>query len=258
MDPRPLNVSLQEMLCRSENGTGNGPGTGNGTNGSFCDLLRRGLRGPPAPRGENGGGKERDGPGKGPPVRARLCAPRHAGTPLSPAVPARCAPPCAPVLPVPGRCRPSPPCPSSHPSSPIPAPRAGALWPRHCPVVAMRISALPGGTRRAVPVAAAGREGTPVGTPRTQTPLAQRSCPTAGAEISNWTLEWDGPVPPHQQSQDLSPHPTPGWGPYSGLSLWAARPGSPVPAPPREPWLSTEAGQDGGTHLVEGPSASRN
>ncbi|KAF4803915.1 cyclic nucleotide-gated cation channel alpha-4-like protein [Turdus rufiventris] len=40
-----------EMLCRSENGTGNGPGTGNGTNGSLCDLLRRGLRGPPAPRG---------------------------------------------------------------------------------------------------------------------------------------------------------------------------------------------------------------
>ncbi|XP_056350065.1 gastrin/cholecystokinin type B receptor [Oenanthe melanoleuca] len=50
MDPRPLNVSLQEMLCRSENGTGNGAGTGNGTNGSVCDLLRRGLRGPPAPR----------------------------------------------------------------------------------------------------------------------------------------------------------------------------------------------------------------
>ncbi|XP_041257103.1 gastrin/cholecystokinin type B receptor [Onychostruthus taczanowskii] len=52
MDPRPLNVSLQEMLCRSGNGTGNGPGTGtgNGTNGSLCDLLRRGLRGPPAPR----------------------------------------------------------------------------------------------------------------------------------------------------------------------------------------------------------------
>ncbi|NWT75520.1 CCKAR protein, partial [Prunella himalayana] len=38
--------------CRSGNGTGNGPGTGtgNGTNGSVCDLLRRGLRGPPAPR----------------------------------------------------------------------------------------------------------------------------------------------------------------------------------------------------------------
>ncbi|XP_053790195.1 gastrin/cholecystokinin type B receptor [Vidua macroura] len=50
MDPRPLNESLQEMLCRSGNGTGNGPGTGNGTNGSVCDLLRRGLRGPPAPR----------------------------------------------------------------------------------------------------------------------------------------------------------------------------------------------------------------
>uniref|UniRef100_A0A8C3D8A0 Gastrin/cholecystokinin type B receptor n=1 Tax=Corvus moneduloides TaxID=1196302 RepID=A0A8C3D8A0_CORMO len=50
MDPRPLNESLQEMLCRSGNGTGNGPGTGTGTNGSVCDLLRRGLRGPPAPR----------------------------------------------------------------------------------------------------------------------------------------------------------------------------------------------------------------
>ncbi|NWU08772.1 CCKAR protein, partial [Cephalopterus ornatus] len=34
------------------NGTGNGPGTGpgTGTNSSACDLLRRGLRGPPAPR----------------------------------------------------------------------------------------------------------------------------------------------------------------------------------------------------------------
>ncbi|NXM68978.1 CCKAR protein, partial [Serilophus lunatus] len=30
--------------------TGNGSGTGNGTNSSACDLLRRGLRGPPAPR----------------------------------------------------------------------------------------------------------------------------------------------------------------------------------------------------------------
>uniref|UniRef100_A0A8C5T7F4 Gastrin/cholecystokinin type B receptor n=1 Tax=Malurus cyaneus samueli TaxID=2593467 RepID=A0A8C5T7F4_9PASS len=50
MDPRPLNESLQELLCRSGNGVGNAPGTGNGTNGSVCDLVRRGLRGPPAPR----------------------------------------------------------------------------------------------------------------------------------------------------------------------------------------------------------------
>ncbi|CAM9601891.1 unnamed protein product [Bubo scandiacus] len=38
-----------ELLCRPGNGSGNGTGTGNGT-GSACDLLRRGLRGPPAPR----------------------------------------------------------------------------------------------------------------------------------------------------------------------------------------------------------------
>ncbi|NWU85367.1 CCKAR protein, partial [Onychorhynchus coronatus] len=38
--------------CRAGNGAGNGTGngTGTGTNTSACDLLRRGLRGPPAPR----------------------------------------------------------------------------------------------------------------------------------------------------------------------------------------------------------------
>uniref|UniRef100_A0A669Q7X9 Cholecystokinin B receptor n=1 Tax=Phasianus colchicus TaxID=9054 RepID=A0A669Q7X9_PHACC len=52
MDPRRLNDSLQELLCRSGNGTGsaNGTGTGPTWNGSACDLLRRGLRGPPAPK----------------------------------------------------------------------------------------------------------------------------------------------------------------------------------------------------------------
>ncbi|XP_074789480.1 gastrin/cholecystokinin type B receptor [Athene noctua] len=47
MDPPPLNESLRELLCRPGNGSGNGTGTGTG---SACDLLRRGLRGPPAPR----------------------------------------------------------------------------------------------------------------------------------------------------------------------------------------------------------------
>ncbi|KAM8821802.1 gastrin/cholecystokinin type B receptor [Eudromia elegans] len=43
MDPRRLNASLPELLCR--------PAPGNATgNGSACDLLRRGLRGPPAPK----------------------------------------------------------------------------------------------------------------------------------------------------------------------------------------------------------------
>ncbi|XP_054043704.1 gastrin/cholecystokinin type B receptor [Rissa tridactyla] len=54
MDPRRLNESLQELLCRPGNGsaTGTGPATGTGAagNGSACDLLRRGLRGPPAPK----------------------------------------------------------------------------------------------------------------------------------------------------------------------------------------------------------------
>ncbi|NXJ87122.1 CCKAR protein, partial [Trogon melanurus] len=42
--------------CRPGNGSGTGPATGPGTgtgsagNGSACDLLRRGLRGPPAPK----------------------------------------------------------------------------------------------------------------------------------------------------------------------------------------------------------------
>uniref|UniRef100_A0A8V0X2V2 Gastrin/cholecystokinin type B receptor n=1 Tax=Gallus gallus TaxID=9031 RepID=A0A8V0X2V2_CHICK len=52
MDPRRLNESLQELLCRPGNGTGsaNGTGTGPTWNGSACDLLRRGLRGPQAPK----------------------------------------------------------------------------------------------------------------------------------------------------------------------------------------------------------------
>ncbi|KAM6140562.1 gastrin/cholecystokinin type B receptor [Pterocles gutturalis] len=52
MDPRRLNESLQELLCRPGNGSGTGSATGTGAagNGSACDLLRRGLRGPPAPR----------------------------------------------------------------------------------------------------------------------------------------------------------------------------------------------------------------
>lgn len=49
MDPPRLNESLQELLCRPTPGPD--PGNGSGTsNGSACDLLRRGLRGPPAPR----------------------------------------------------------------------------------------------------------------------------------------------------------------------------------------------------------------
>ncbi|XP_054669880.1 gastrin/cholecystokinin type B receptor isoform X2 [Grus americana] len=53
MDPRRLNESLQELLCRPGNGSGSATGTGTGSagNGSACDLLRRGLRGPPAPKG---------------------------------------------------------------------------------------------------------------------------------------------------------------------------------------------------------------
>ncbi|XP_074012077.1 gastrin/cholecystokinin type B receptor [Numenius arquata] len=52
MDPRRLNESLQELLCRPGNGsaTGTATGTGSAGNGSACDLLRRGLRGPPAPK----------------------------------------------------------------------------------------------------------------------------------------------------------------------------------------------------------------
>ncbi|KAK2524662.1 hypothetical protein Q9966_011529 [Columba livia] len=52
MDPRRLNESLQELLCRPGNGSGSatGPGNGSAGNGSACDLLRRGLRGPPAPK----------------------------------------------------------------------------------------------------------------------------------------------------------------------------------------------------------------
>ncbi|XP_064361399.1 gastrin/cholecystokinin type B receptor [Dromaius novaehollandiae] len=56
MDPRRLNASLQELLCRPGPGPGPGNATGNGTgggpawNGSGCDLPRRGLRGPPAPK----------------------------------------------------------------------------------------------------------------------------------------------------------------------------------------------------------------
>ncbi|XP_068787073.1 gastrin/cholecystokinin type B receptor [Struthio camelus] len=56
MDPRRLNDSLQELLCRPGpgpgpgNATGNATGAGNAWNGSACDLLRRGLRGPPAPK----------------------------------------------------------------------------------------------------------------------------------------------------------------------------------------------------------------
>lgn len=67
MDPRRLNESLQELLCRPGNGTGsaNGTGTGPTWNGSACDLLRRGLRGPQAPKGESGaGGMGRDGTGR--------------------------------------------------------------------------------------------------------------------------------------------------------------------------------------------------
>ncbi|KAK4829218.1 hypothetical protein QYF61_002483 [Mycteria americana] len=54
MDPRRLNESLQELLCRPGNGSGPAAGTGTGSgsagNVSACDLLRRGLRGPPAPK----------------------------------------------------------------------------------------------------------------------------------------------------------------------------------------------------------------
>lgn len=144
MDPRPLNESLQEMLCRSGNGTGNGPGTGNGTNGSVCDLLRRGLRGPPAPRGESRErGKERDEPGKGLPLPPGPALP---GTP-APRSSRRDTPVPAALRsgsPGPCRCRPRlPPCLSSHPSPSIPAPRA--RWPRLCPALPARISALPGG-----------------------------------------------------------------------------------------------------------------
>ncbi|KAM7129085.1 LOW QUALITY PROTEIN: gastrin/cholecystokinin type B receptor [Ciconia maguari] len=53
MDPRRLNESLQELLCRPGNGSGPAAGTGTGSgsagNVSAC-LLRRGLRGPPAPK----------------------------------------------------------------------------------------------------------------------------------------------------------------------------------------------------------------
>lgn len=120
----------------------------------------------------------------------------------------------------------APPCPSSHPASPIPAPRAGARWPRHCPVVTMRISALPGGTRRAVPVAAAGREGTPAGTPRTQTPLAQRSCPTAGA--GSPTGPSSGTAPSHPTSRAKTPLPIP---PPAGAPALACHSGLRVPGP---------------------------
>lgn len=74
MDPRRLNESLQELLCRPGNGSGsaNGTGTGPTWNGSACDLLRRGFRGPPAPKGESGaGGAGRDGAHRGAPHRSR-------------------------------------------------------------------------------------------------------------------------------------------------------------------------------------------
>lgn len=83
MDPRRLNESLQELLCRPGNGTGsaNGTGTGPTWNGSACDLLRRGLRGPQAPKGESGaGGMGRDGTGRGAP-RGRAPEPLPPGVP---------------------------------------------------------------------------------------------------------------------------------------------------------------------------------
>ncbi|XP_067998145.1 gastrin/cholecystokinin type B receptor isoform X1 [Melanerpes formicivorus] len=53
MEPSSFNETLPELLCRPGNGSGSINGTGNGGtgNGSVCDLLRRGFRGPPAPTG---------------------------------------------------------------------------------------------------------------------------------------------------------------------------------------------------------------
>ncbi|XP_064000226.1 gastrin/cholecystokinin type B receptor isoform X2 [Pogoniulus pusillus] len=51
MDPSSFNESLRELLCLPGNGSINGTGTGSTGNGSACDLLRRGFRGPPAPTG---------------------------------------------------------------------------------------------------------------------------------------------------------------------------------------------------------------
>lgn len=216
MDPRPLNDSLQEMLCRSGNGTGNGPGTGtgNGTNGSVCDLFRRGLRGPPAPRGESGEGKERDGSGKGPPLRARPCALRHAGTPLVPPCHRGACRPALPfsrsltgAVPVPRRA----PHRAHHPRFPIPGPGARRL--RHCPGGSRRCLR---GTRRAVPLAAGGRRGLRQGR-HGQGPARPAPLPHCRGR----DLQLDRPLgcPDCTPSPEPRPQLHPGWGPWSGSSL---------------------------------------
>lgn len=164
--------------------------------------------------------------------------------PARPAVPPQCPPRCAPVLPVTDQCRPRlPPCPLSHPSPPIPA----------------ALSSAPGGSRRCLGGTRGGQQegGGDSGGQRHRPPRTPAPLPGPGPPIGPST----GVPPSHLTARAKTPNPIlpPGWGPYPGLSLRSLGWTSPVPAPPGEPRLSTEAegGQDGGTHLDKGPSASQ-